>query len=331
MKVQRIPPPSRTSGPAPAVPSSERQRSTVKPLHITVLMGGPSAEREVSLKSGQAVADALASLGHAVQCSDISYDDLSALDAEADVLFIALHGAFGEDGQLQRILERRGLPFCGSGSEASALAMDKVASKRKFAEVGIPTPRFDVATAKRLPQALACWSLPVVIKPTDQGSSVGCHIVGDHEALRERSAGLMAEHGSFLIEEFVRGRELTVGILGDQTLPIIEIRPRREFYDYDAKYIDDDTEYVFDPDVSGELRERVERLSLVAHRALGCRDFSRVDWMIDECRDEAFALEVNTIPGFTDHSLLPKAAERAGIGFAELCNRIVDLALDRPA
>ena len=280
----------------------------VTPLRITVLMGGPSAERAVSLESGRAVADALASLGHEVSRSDISPQDLSALEPEADVVFIALHGTFGEDGQLQRILEERGLRFCGSGSAASARAMDKVASKRRFIEAGIPTPRFDIIKPRRLRQALACWSLPVVLKPVHEGSSVGCHLVGEAEGLRARAEGLLAEHGSCLIEQYIGGRELTVGILGDQVLPPIEIRTGRAFYDYRAKYEDDDTEYVFDPPLPAALLERVGRLSLEAHRALGCRDFSRVDWIVDETRDAgsaALALEVNTIPGFTGHSLLP--------------------------
>jgi D-alanine-D-alanine ligase len=314
----------------PVAPQATRAVA-VTPRRITVLRGGPSAEREVSLKSGRAVAAALTSIGHVVKQADISPTDLSALDADADVIFVALHGTFGEDGQLQRILEQRGLPFCGSGADASALAMDKVASKRRFVEVGIPTPRFDVALPDRWAQAVSEWTPPVVLKPIDQGSSIGCYVATDADAAHRLGQQLLDEHGGFLIEEYIAGRELTVGILGDETLPPIEIRTQRKFYDYAAKYQDDDTDYLFDLDAAPELLDRIRGLSLAAHRSLGCRDFSRVDWMIDAVHDDPYILEVNTIPGFTDHSLLPKAAGRAGIDFAALCDRIVELALARHA
>ena len=312
-----------------AQPGPSRPEPTEEPLRITVLSGGPSAERDVSLESGRAVADALTSLGHRVMRSDISPNDLSALDADADIIFVALHGTFGEDGQLQRILEQRGIPFCGSGADASARAMDKIATKRCFAATGIPTPRFDKLTAKNLDAVLPRWTAPAVLKPVAQGSSVGCHLVRDTTDLRDRAESVVREYGEAMIEERVDGPELTVGILGRDALPPIEIRTQRDFYTYAAKYEDNQTQYLFDIDLPPALLERAQRLGLEAFRALGCRDFGRVDWMVDSARQELFALEVNTIPGFTSHSLLPKAAARAGVGFAELCNQIVTFALQR--
>lgn len=314
-----------------SAPVSSRPEPTAGPLRITVLSGGPSAERDVSLESGRAVADALASLGHRVTRSDINPDDLSALDADTDVIFIALHGTFGEDGQLQRILEQRDIPFCGSGADASARAMDKIATKRCFAAAGIPTPRFDKLTAETLDAVLARWTAPAVLKPVAQGSSVGCHLVRDAAMLRDRAESVVRDYGAAMIEDLIDGPELTVGILGGDALPPIEIRTQRDFYTYAAKYEDNQTQYLFDIDLPPALLERAQQLGLEAFRALGGRDFGRVDWMVDSARQELFALEVNTIPGFTSHSLLPKAAARAGVGFAELCNRIVTFALQRRA
>lgn len=296
-------------------------------LKITVLSGGPSAEREVSLASGHNVSKALKALGHHVEVADIGPDDLHALDIPADVLFIALHGTFGEDGQLQRILDERGLRYCGSDAAASSLAMDKLATKARFVEAGIPTPRFDVVTPDRVRDVAQRWTTPVVIKPINQGSSVDCIIIDDRGMLQSELKRLTNRYSRCLIEEYIQGPELTVGILGNEALPPIQIRTRRQFFDYDAKYIDDDTEYLFDIDLPEVVLEHVKTLSLRAHQALGCRDFSRVDWMVDARTNETYALEVNTIPGFTEHSLLPKAAQRAGLSFAQLCQRIVDCSM----
>lgn len=311
------------------IPTIHSPRSTRSKLKITVLYGGPSSEREVSLKSGAAVASALESLGHDVHRVDLKPDDLSALDRPADMVFIALHGAFGEDGKLQAILEQRGIRYCGSGSAASALAMDKVAAKCRFIEWQVPTPAFDVVTADRIDRVLESRTPPVVVKPVAEGSSVDCCIAPDGASFRSLLAELTARYPRCLVEQYIKGVELTVGILGDEALPPIQIRTRRSFYDYQAKYIDNDTEYLFDIDLPKSVIERVQALSVRAHQALGCRDFSRVDWMIDGQTHEPYALEVNTIPGFTDHSLLPKAAGRVGLDFAALCQRIVDLACQR--
>ncbi len=304
-------------------------RAVERCLKITVLSGGPSAEREVSLASGRAVADALESRGHHVHRADIAPKRLKALDLPADLVFIALHGTFGEDGQLQQILDHRGKRYCGSGAAASALAMDKVAAKGRFIEAEVPTPRFDVVTPGRVGMIPEAWSMPVVVKPVAEGSSVDCQIVHDPEALQPVLQAMTRCYGRCLIEEYIDGPELTVGVLGSEALPTIEIRTARQFYDYQAKYLDGATEYVFDIDLPTPLLEEIQALSVRAHQALGCRDFSRVDWMVDARTQRPYALEVNTIPGFTDHSLLPKAARRAGLSFADLCQRIVELACER--
>lgn len=305
------------------------RKSVQRRLKITVLAGGPSAEREVSLKSGEAVAEALESLGHTVHRADARPEALEALGVPADMVFIALHGTFGEDGELQRILDERGIRYCGSGASASALAMDKVAAKCRFVQSDIPTPRFDVVTLPRVETVAKCWPVPVVAKPVAQGSSVDCRIIREAASLRPALKEMTKRYGRCLIEQYIEGLELTVGILGDSALPPIQIRPRSEFYDYQAKYLDDQTEYIFDIDLPPSVLEQIKELSVRAHRGLGCRDFSRVDWMVDGQTCRPYALEVNTIPGFTDHSLLPKAARRAGLSFAELCQRIVELACER--
>ncbi|MGQ9650693.1 MAG: D-alanine--D-alanine ligase [Phycisphaerae bacterium] len=294
-------------------------------LRITVLSGGPSSEREVSLKSGRAVAAALKSLGHEVCLADISPDDLSALDRPMDMVFIALHGAFGEDGQLQKILDDRGIRYCGSGPQASAMAMNKALAKARFMEVGVPTPLFEVVTSDNIDQVLVQWTPPVVVKPLCEGSSVDCVIVHEGQNLATPIRKEIEIYGQCMIERFVKGAELTVGVLGDEPLPPIQIRPKREFYNYEAKYLDNDTQYLFNIDLPATLLGEICDLSVRAHQSLGCRDFSRVDWIVEESTNRPFVLEVNTIPGFTDHSLLPKAAQQAGLGFAQLCQRIVEL------
>jgi len=297
-------------------------------LDITVLAGGPGSEREVSVASGQAVSDALRRLGHNVELADIAPGNLGALDRPADFVFIALHGEFGEDGAVQDELESRGLAYSGSGPRASRLAMNKAVCKRVFEQAGVPTPQYLVATADNLAAIAESFEPPAVVKPVASGSSVDTSIVRTREALARDVRNLIDKYGDALIERYVRGPELTVGIIGDQPLPVCEIRTKREFYDYQAKYVDDDTQYVFDTSVSKSVGRRVQELSLTAHRALGCRAFSRIDWMIDASTDKPFALEVNTIPGFTSHSLLPKAAARVGIGFDELCQKILELSFE---
>lgn len=303
--------------------------ATTQKLAVTVLAGGPSGERDVSLTSGRTVTAALEQLGHSVYLEDIAPENLGALARTVDCVFIALHGRFGEDGDVQEILERRKIAFTGSGSDACALAMNKYLSKKKFAELGLPTPRYDIATRDTIREAMAAWSLPVVVKPVKEGSSLHCHIVRDFEQFRPAIDDVLAAYGDGMVEEYIPGKEITIGILGDQALPPIEIRTRRDFYNYDAKYVDEDTEYVFDIDLPSDLLERMEQLSLEAHVGLGCRDFSRVDWRVDTDRMEPYILEVNVVPGLTSHSLLPKAAARAGVPMPQMCQFLIDSAIRR--
>ena len=310
-------------------PATTTRRSTSRKLAITVLSGGPSNERAISLASGAAVADALKSLGHDVFLEDVAPDNLGALARAVDCVFIALHGTFGEDGEVQSILEQRGLLYCGSGPESCAVAMDKAAAKTRFIESNLPTPRFTIATPVTLETAIADWRSPVVVKPVKEGSSLSCTIVRDDARIRPAVEHLLERYPSCLIEEFIPGREITVGILGDTGLPPIEIRTPREFYDYAAKYEDNQTEYRLDIDLPPAFLEDLVAMSVRAHQALGCRDFSRVDWRVNDETLEPYLLEVNVIPGLTSHSLLPKAAAKAGLSMPMLGQRIVDLALGR--
>lgn len=305
---------------------------TIRPLRITVLAGGPSSEREVSLVSGKAVADALASLGHRVQMLDISPSDLSALDVPADVIFPAMHGQFGEDGQVQQILDQRGIPYVGCGAEASSMAIDKVLTKQKAARAGVLTPEWLLVTSDKRNAPMPAWAhTRSVVKPVDQGSSVDIYVVPDMLPLAEATDRLVGKYGQALVEQFIDGPELTVGVLGGQALPVIQIIPNREraFYDYQAKYHDDNTQYLVNPPLPADLLQRVQDLSLTVFKGLGCRDISRIDWRIDKTTSQAYFLEVNTLPGFTSHSLVPKAAAAIGIDFASLCQKLVEIALQR--
>ena len=305
-------------------------------LDITVLMGGPSSERDVSFESGQAIADALARRGHRVTPSDISPADVSALDRRGiDVVFIALHGAFGESGEVQDLCEARGLRYTGSGPAASRLAMDKAAAKERFRLAGVHVPEGVVVAAKEpadtAARAVAALGLPAVIKPVDGGSSVDVTITDD-PALRDQAIrDVVGKYGQALVEQFIKGRELTVGILGEEPLPIIQIIPDGRFYDKFAKYHKDSkTQYILDHGLDAATCRRLQAEALAAYRSLGCRDMSRVDFLLP-ADGTPYCLELNNIPGFTSHSLLPKAAQQAGIGFDELVQRLVDMAMARPA
>lgn len=305
--------------------AARRRDPLVDTLDITVLSGGPGGEREVSLQSGRAVAQALGRLGHRVTVCDIAPDELSALGRPADFVFIALHGEFGEDGTVQAELDARDIRYSGSGAAASRMAMDKVEAKRAFLRSHIPTPEFLVVDRVNRAELAAKCYVPAVVKPVSSGSSVDITIARTPQQLQSAVEAVVNQYGRALVERYVAGREVTVGILGDRPLPVCEIRTEREFYDYQAKYVDEDTEYLFDLDLPPDVIREVQDLSLAAHQALGCEVFSRVDWMIDQQTLRPYVLEVNTIPGFTDHSLVPKAAARVGIAFDDLCRRIIEL------
>jgi D-alanine-D-alanine ligase len=292
-------------------------------LNVAVLLGGISAEREISVQSGTAVADALTQRGHRVTPIDPQDTEPAAVNWKPfDVVFLALHGTFGEDGEMQRILEAACVPFTGSSSTASRLAFSKSAAKERFAQHGVPTPPavlvHQADSETRIRERLLGMGFPLVVKPDAQGSSLGVTIVRGPD---EFSAALMRcfEYCSFgLIEPYVAGPEWTVALIDDEVLPPICIRPQSSFFDFDAKYRDDATGYDFDGGVEPDVRAMIGRIARSACRALGTRGATRVDLILDD-RGQPWVLEVNTIPGLTSHSLLPKAAARAGYSFGELC------------
>jgi D-alanine-D-alanine ligase len=303
------------------------------PTKVAVLQGGVGRERDVSLESGRCVADALCRGGLEVVTSDIRPDDMRVLDRrDIEVFFLALHGEFGEDGQLQQVFEDRGLVYTGSGPRASHLAFDKIESKRLFAAAGVQVPaavEFNRgAVAAQLEEQLKPLGERFVVKPIRQGSSVGVHVVKSRTDAIAAARQVDEEFGDCMVESFVTGREITVAVLGRQTLPIIEIRSKTGFYDYHAKYVDDRTEYLFDTIEDDSVRARISWAALACFDALGCRDFARVDFILG-ADGTPYALEVNTIPGFTTHSLLPKAAAKVGLAMSELCVRIVRTAFSQ--
>ena len=299
-------------------------------LKIAVLTGGIGAERQISLQSGNCVAEALKLAGFNVVTFDIRPDRLDILEDDSiDVFFPALHGQFGEDGQLQQILEERSLLFTGSGSAASQAAFEKMTAKRLFTEAAVAVPaaiEFDnQMEVGELEEQLRYLAGRYVIKPIRQGSSVGVSIVSTAREAIKTARDTFDQFGDCMIEEFVPGREVTVGILCGRTLPIIEIRTKSSFYNYHAKYVDEQTEFLFDTITELSVAERINRAALDCFNAVGCRHFARVDFILGE-DNIPYALEINTIPGFTTHSLLPKAAARAGLSMSELCKKIIHTA-----
>jgi D-alanine-D-alanine ligase len=295
-------------------------------LDITVMMGGPSAERAVSLRSGTAVASALAGLGHRVTRLDPVEEGWS-LPEPTDVVFLALHGTYGEDGTVQSRLDALGVPYTGSDAASSRIAFDKFETKRCCVGAGIPTPRFTVIRSARASFPLG-WTPPVVLKPVRQGSSVGLRFVERVEDWRDALADTLRHDTEALVEERVFGRETTVGILDGEALPVVEIRPLGGGYDYERKYTAGATEYECPARLDWAMTDRLQELALRAFEAVGCRDYGRVDLMVGQ-DERPLVLEVNTLPGMTETSLLPKAACAAGLDFAGLCQRMVDLALRR--
>ena len=294
---------------------------------VAVLLGGKSAEREVSLKSGAMILKALQSRGVDAHAFDPAERGLDALMKENFArVFIALHGRFGEDGTLQGILEWLGLPYTGSGVLASALAMDKPRTKHIWQSEGLPTPPYELLDSKSNFKAIAKrLGLPLMVKPASEGSSIGMSKVRAAGKL-EDAYKLAAKYDRVVIaEKFVDGTELTVGILGEQALPIIKLETPRDFYDYDAKYIADDTRYLIPCGLSEKKEKEVQALCMKAFRTLGCQGWGRADLMLNR-QGRPYLLEVNTAPGMTDHSLVPMAARAAGLSYPDLCLRILELA-----
>ncbi|MGQ9859030.1 MAG: D-alanine--D-alanine ligase [Thermodesulfobacteriota bacterium] len=293
---------------------------------IGVLMGGVSAEREVSLSSGAAVLDALKSLGYDAVGVDLKEDAARRIwESRIEVAFVALHGRWGEDGVIQGLLEAMGIPYTGSGVLASALGMDKVRSRWIFERHGLPVPPYKVLTpkeARSFVPGLQGPDLPLVVKPSREGSSIGVHIVREKGDLRVALEEALSFGHQVLVERYIPGREIQVGILDDRALGAIEIRPKLEFYDYSAKYTDGLAEHIFPAPLEAERYQRALDLALEAHRLLGCEGGTRVDMRLEEPGD-FHVLEVNTLPGMTPLSLLPEIAAGVGIGFAELCERIL--------
>ncbi|MGE4357641.1 MAG: D-alanine--D-alanine ligase [Candidatus Omnitrophota bacterium] len=307
-----------------------------KNLKIGVFMGGPSSEHDISLKSGRAVFSALRELGlkaiPVILPRDLEWwnDSLEGLfkelleEAEIDVVFNALHGNFGEDGKFQKILENLGFPYTGSDSRASYLGMDKIESRKVFEKAGIPVPRYKILENSKFDTIE--FSYPCVVKPARGGSSIGVSIVEKEEDLHKAIDLAFTYDRKVIIEEYIEGKEVTVAILGDKALPLIQIIPRRKFYSYEAKYKDKETCYLLPAPIRKDLQEKAQTVAKKAHCVLGCRGFSRVDMILNK-EGVPVVLEINTIPGLTSRSLLPKAAQAENISFPQLCLKILESAL----
>ncbi len=294
---------------------------------IAVLKGGPGSERDVSLNSAKSVVEALKSLGANVVEIDVTGPDFE-LPAGTDLAYNVIHGTFGEDGQLQRLLERRGVPYTGARAMSSEVAFDKVLSKKRFVDKDVPTPPHEILHIGR--SVKVHLPLPIVMKPPREGSSVGVHIVKEEAQVATALADIEKYDKTVLVEKFIPGRELTVGILGSEALPIVHIVPKDGWYDMKNKYPwmggGGGTNYICPADISDSATAKVQAAALRAHQALGCEVYSRVDVILDD-KDNPWVLEVNTIPGMTSSSLLPKAAAARGMSFAKLVETIAILSL----
>ncbi len=294
---------------------------------VAVLMGGPSAEREVSLKSGNAVLAALKRAGVDAHGIDADKSTLRLLeDGKFERVFIVLHGRWGEDGVIQGALEVLDIPYTGSGVLGSALGMDKLRSKYLWSAAGIPTPEYVVLEPGiDLDKVAAKLGLPLFVKPVREGSSLGVSKARTIVELKSAWDAAAKYDDQVIAERFIDGAELTCAILGDRALPLIKIETDREFYDYEAKYILDTTRYLCPCGLPADRERAIQVLARRAFEALGCSGWGRVDFMLDKT-GQAYALEVNTVPGMTDHSLVPKAAKQAGLDFDQLVLRILETA-----
>ena len=304
-------------------------RTGILPKKVAVLMGGPGSERDVSLATGRGVSKALRSLG--IDVVDVDVRDANfPLPDNVDLAFITIHGTFGEDGQVQKILESRGIAYTGDGVKESELAFDKIRTKEKFREHGVATPEWQVIKIGQRPTI----PIPIVVKPPRQGSTVGIHIIKSENEFDSAIQEAAKYDSELLIEKFIPGRELTIGILGDQALPILEIIAKGGFYDFTNKYpflnpqAGGGAEHVCPAKIDKEKTKEIQELALRAYRAVGLQVYARVDILLP-ADGAATVLEVNTIPGMTEASLLPEAAAAAGIDYVDLCRRIIDLSLAR--
>ncbi len=312
------------------------RRASFKYGKIGVLMGGPSSEREISLKSGSSVYKALKEAGLNVVAVDIktdnAKDNLELINATGiDCAFIALHGYFGEDGQIQEILDIAGLPYTGSGAMASKLAMDKVWSRQLLEIHGLNVPRYRTLDKASFSYNWSMYSridFPMVVKPASAGSSIGLSIVEDRKGLDNAVDCAFAYDERIIIEEYISGREFTVGILEDKALPAIEIVPKNKFFDYEAKYTAGFTDYIVPARVDNEVMFNLQSGALATHRILGCFSYSRTDMILGR-GNLPFVLELNSIPGLTPTSLLPKAAALKGVDFTNLCIKLLDSAYEK--
>ncbi len=298
-------------------------------FNISVLCGGYSSERDISLKSGKAIYDALSSCLPSVSLVDLKTDFKSQLSKlNIDIAFIALHGEGGEDGIVQSVLDDLGIEYVGAGPVASRKSFDKEVTKNILSELDIPVISHHVADSNNWRDIVHLVAFPVFIKPVANGSSIGVDRILDKEELIEKLPALIEAYGRYIIEPEVIGREITVGVLGDKALDIIELVPKGKFYDFSSKYTKGQTEYLVPADFSERLYKRFQSLALKTHQVLGVRDFSRVDLIIDE-QDNPYVLELNSVPGFTATSLLPKAALYAGLDFKDLCCTLLSYAASR--
>jgi D-alanine-D-alanine ligase len=300
-------------------------------IRVAVVMGGPSAEREVSIESGQAVMRALATLGHDAQSLDFDGRFVDALrEIAPDVVFNALHGTGGEDGTIQGILEWLGIPYTGSDVTSCALAMDKHLTKKLLSAEGLPTPAWDTfdLAGGTLPMLPGSLNLPIVVKPRSSGSSAGVSIVRTHEEWTKAMINVAPRTTQILAEEFIPGREFSSGVLGEEALPLVEIIAGDEFYSYDAKYKPGGSRHLVPAPIDGDLTARLQMLALSVHRLLGLRDYSRTDFIVTK-EGRPYILEINALPGLTPLSLLPDEARAAGIPFEALIERLLQYALGR--
>ena len=298
---------------------------------IGILMGGVSSEREISLKSGNAVANAFKNMGYNTAAIDIKDNVCQTIkQAQIDIAFLVLHGGWGENGSIQGLLEIMGIPYTGCDVISSAIAMDKEATKKIFLYHGIPIPEFKVLDKLTFEKELEAvkFSLPWVIKPACEGSSVGINILKTKNELKPALDSAFSYGGKVIVEKYIRGKEVHIGILNDKALGGVEVRPSVEFYSYEAKYTSGMTEYILPPEIDEKTYKKTKEIALAAHKALGCRGATRVDTLVDD-KGDVYVLEVNTIPGMTETSLLPKIAKSAGLDFPALIEEILREAIER--